>query len=481
MKNRTDEYWELIGELSQPPQKLEGTVERARKRAHRAGFLRRLATPAATFAAAAACFVLMVNAFPTFALACSGVPILRELTAAVAFSPSLSAAVAHDYVQYIGQSQTVDGVTVNLEYAIVDNAQAVFFYSVDGGRFYTSPMLTGENGTPISGYGLSTSGYFVRSEADSLEHMVLDFTDGCGLPNRFTMEMFIMPEPEPLPDQMTVAWEEAPATAAPEASVDDYDPDLWRNPREDPGVLSFTFDVALSQDRISEPTTVPVDRWMELDGQRILVDRLEYYPTRTILYLGEDPENTAWLRTIQFWFKDEDGTRYDNIDGSISAIGEDNIDSKSFLTYYFQSFYYNEPKGLTLCIDKAEWLEKDRAHVFLDLTARTCPGLPEGVEVGEVTHTGDSVKVRFFAPMERQGLGQTFRGNYWDPEGREHSFTRWVFTNRYDDSGNQTGYCEDIYLEDYPWDTVELELSYTTVSKYEQPVCVPLAPPTTET
>lgn len=472
MKNRTDEYWELVGELSRPPEKLEGTVERARKRARRVRLLRRLATPAATLAAAAACFVLMVNAFPTFALACSNVPILRELTAAAAFSPSLSAAVAHEYVQYIGQSQTVDGVTVNLEYAIVDEAQAVFFYSVDGGRFYTSPDLTDENGEAIGGYGVSTSHSGQPADPDDLEHMTLDFPNGYTLPDQFSMVMYIMPEPGPLPDQMTETWEEAPATAAPGTSLDDDDPDLWGDPRKDPGVLRFTFDVALSPDRVSEPKTVNVDRWMELDGQRILVDRLEYFPTRTILYLSEDPENTAWLRSLKFWFEDGDGTRYDNIDGTTSAVGE--FDSKSYLTYYFQSFYYSEPKGLTLCIDKAKWLEKDRAHVFLDLTTGTCPGLPEGVEVGEVTRIGDLVEVSLFAPLDRQGIGQTFMGTYWDPEGGEHSFNRWSGTNRYDDDGNQIGYCEDIYLDDYPWDTVELELSYTSLSVYEQPIYVPM-------
>lgn len=474
MKNRTDEYWALIGQLSQPPKRLEGTVDRARNRARRARLLHRLATPAATLAAVAACFVLMVNAFPTFALACSGIPIIRELTAAVAFSPSLSAAVAHDYVQYIGQSQTVDGVTVNLEYAIVDEAQAVFFYSVDGGRFHTSPDLTDEKGEAIGGYGVSTYHSGQPAEADNLERMTLDFTGGYTLPDRFSMDMYIMPEPEPLPDQMTETREEAPTAAAPGASVGDDNPDLWGDPREDPGILRFTFDVTLSPDRVSEPTTVNVNRWIELDGQRILVDRLEYFPTRTILYLGEDPENTAWLRTIKFWFEDGDGTRYDDIDGSLSARGEH--DSKSYLTYYFQSFYYNEPKGLTLCIDKVKWLEKDRAHVFLDLAAKTCPGLPEGVEVGEVTRTGDFVEVSLFAPLERQSLGQTFEGTYWDPEGGEHSFNRWSGANRFDDNGNEIGYCEEIYLYDYPWDTVELALSYTSLSVYKQPVYVPMTP-----
>ena len=35
-----------------------------------------------------------------------------------------------------------------------------------------------------------------------------------------------------------------------------------------------------------------------------------------------------------------------------------------------------------------------------------------------------------------------------------------------------------LYLgsEDYPWDTVELELDYTSLSVYQQPVYVPMTP-----
>ena len=43
------------------------------------------------------------------------VTVLRELAQAVAWSPSLSAAVENDYVQPIGQSQTVNGVTATVE------------------------------------------------------------------------------------------------------------------------------------------------------------------------------------------------------------------------------------------------------------------------------------------------------------------------------------------------------------------------------
>ena len=461
MKNRADEYWALMNELSQPPKELDGSVNRAWKRAKRSGLVHRLAAPAASFATVAATFVLMVNVFPTFALACSSVPIIRELTAAVAFSPSLTAAVAHDYVQYIGQSQTVDGVTVNLGYAIVDKHQAVFFYSVDGGRFWTSPTITAPNGETVGGY--ATSGFYAGGQ-DGLDSMTLSFTGGeSSLPDRFTLEMYFRPWPE----QNQMSESVAPSATVPDDSTESVDP------RDDPHTLRFAFDITLDPARVSGGKIVEVGKWMELDGQHILVDRLELFPTRTIVYLGEDSANTAWLRSLKFWFEDEKGTVYDNIDGSLFASGE--TGSKSYLTYYFQSFYYDLPKGLTLCAGKAEWLDKDAPHVFLNLATGVCSGLPDGVRINAVNRAGKTVEVEFYVPLVREGFGQTFAGFYWDPEGGRHEFHQWGSGDVWDeDTHEKIAIYERIYLENYFWDTVELEPSYTSVSVYDQPVRVTL-------
>ena len=468
MTNRTDEYWELVQKLAQPPKELDGSVARARKKVRRARMARALGQPAAALAGAAACFVLLVNVFPTFALACSGVPIIRELTAAAALSPSLSAAVAHNYVQYIGQSRTVDGVTVNLEYAITDRNQTVFFYSVKGGRIYTSPDLTGIDGKPIGGYACD----YGSGENGALDKVTLSFVaEENTLPSRFTMEMFIMPEPEPLPGQTVEMWKEMPATAAPHADGSD----LWEDPRRAPGVVSLSFDVALDPSRIAEPVLVEVDRWMELDGQRVQIERLEFTPTRTVMYLGEDPANTAWLQSLKFWFEDESGARYENVDGSMSASG--GADSRSYLTYYFQSFYYDRPKGLTLCVDKAEWLDKDAPHVVVDLTTGESSGLPQGVRVEEAVRGEGSARLTVVSPEERKYFGQTFSHIYWDPEGGQHECNHVSFVTRFNEDGNETpGLWETLYLDGYHWDTVELELSYTNVSNCDQPVYVPLTP-----
>ena len=112
---RNEEYQALLQELEPTPAALEGTAERALRRRRRDRRLRLFGVPAGSLAACFVAFVLLVNLFPPFARACGNVPVLRALAQAVAWSPSLSAAVENDYVQPIGQSQTVNGITADYD------------------------------------------------------------------------------------------------------------------------------------------------------------------------------------------------------------------------------------------------------------------------------------------------------------------------------------------------------------------------------
>ncbi len=117
--DRMEEYRALQRELEQTPAALEGTLQRARarQRRERRGW-RAFGASFGGVAAVFALFVVLVNVSGPFAAACESIPILKDLAAAVSFSHSLSSAVDHGYVQTIGQSQSDNGVTVDLEYCI---------------------------------------------------------------------------------------------------------------------------------------------------------------------------------------------------------------------------------------------------------------------------------------------------------------------------------------------------------------------------
>ncbi|WP_130870456.1 DUF4179 domain-containing protein [Intestinimonas massiliensis (ex Afouda et al. 2020)] len=418
--NRQQEYWDLIRQLDQTPEALDGTARRAKARARRRRMGKRWGISLGSAAGVCAAFVLAVNTLPTFALACANVPVLRELAAAVAFSPSLSAAVEHDYVQYIGQSQSFDGTTLTLEYVIADQQQMVVFYRVDGGEYpcYTASCdLKDGSGTPLSGYSVGST-----TSAEELKKLEIHFKELEEIPQTLTLEVELLGS-----DQ---AGEDHPLDHV------------------------FPFTITLDPHKTAPAVEVPVGRWVEADGQRLLVDRLELNPTRTALHLAGDPDNTAWLEDLEFHFTDRDGTVYDAIDGTVSASGR--------YTYYFQSLYFvKNPTDLTLHLDGAAWLDKEAQPVTVDLAANTWTGtLPEEVTgltaERRISRSGEQHwVVKVSCTVSRSPFELEFR----DPEGGTHT------TGGYSMRGDREapGHYEFEYiLEDYLWDSAVFTLSFTS-------------------
>ena len=417
--NRQQEYWDLIRELDQPPAALEGSALRARARAKRRRAGRRWGISLGSAAGVCAAFVLAVNTLPTFALACGKVPVLRELAAAVAFSPSLSAAVEHDYVQYIGQSQSFEGLTLTLEYVIADAQQMVVFYRTDGGAYpyySVSCDLKDETGSPLQGYTV-TSG----DSREELKQFEVHFSALEEIPQKLTLEV-----------------------------------ELWGSDHEGNEERLghvYTFPITLDPAKTAPAVELPVGRWVEADGQWLLVDRLELTPTKTALYLADDPDNTAWLEDLDFHFTGENGAVYNAMDSTISASGG--------YTYYFQSLYFVEDRSdLILHLDGAVWLDKEAGPVTVELAANTWTGqLPEevtGLTVERVsTHsTGEEWAVKVRSTTSRSPFELEFR----DPEGGAHTTGGYSMRNDREAPGN---YEFEYILEGYPWDSAQFTLSFT--------------------
>lgn len=276
---------------------------------------------------------------PTFALACGSIPILRELAAAVAFSPSLSEAVRHDYVQYVGKSQTVNGVTVTLETVIADQQQLIGFYRTDlPAETSATCNLLGEG---IPAYS-TTSSY----SGEALRSFTVHIQDGA-LPETFTLSL-----------QLTAS-------------------DETQERFEVEG--AFDFPLHLDPEKTSASVTVAMGKEVTLDGQTLRVEQVVFAPTRTALYLSADPANTASLEALTFHFTAPDGTVYSAVDGSVSALGSP--DEAGYYTYFFQTlFFLEDPTAVTLVLEDALWCAKDAAPITVDLNDGSYAGaLPAGV------------------------------------------------------------------------------------------------------
>lgn len=114
--DRNAEYSALTAALSDPPLKLDYSVDRAwlryAKWKKRRCVRRAFGIPLGLLAAVCAAFVVLANTLPAFAAAAERVPWLADITDYVQRFPGLDRAVDTGAAQPVGQEQAKDGFTI---------------------------------------------------------------------------------------------------------------------------------------------------------------------------------------------------------------------------------------------------------------------------------------------------------------------------------------------------------------------------------
>ena len=355
--NRNEEYSALLKELEATPPQLEYTVQRAMARKNASQKKRRLlGIPAGSLAVCLTAFVLLVNLFPPFAAACGKVPLLAALAEAVRWSPSLSAAVEHDYVQPMDQRQSDGGVTAAVEYLIVDRKQVSIFYTLDTDR--DIPHLDADYDIrlpgDLHGYSSTTGSYGLENGA--LRRIDVNFVD-LDVPESLELALRVY--------DSTGDWESGMGPAEP---VGDYGDEMLSDQREPQRayLAEFTFSLTFDPAFTAQGTVVPVNADFRMDGQSFTLTEVEVYPTHLRVNIKDDSGNTAWLRGLSLYLENERGERFESCVNGISASGDP--EGEGYGTFWLDSPFFSQGEHLTLCITGAEWLDKDRESIRVDLT-----------------------------------------------------------------------------------------------------------------
>ena len=450
--NRNEEYLALMQELETTPDALETTVERALERKNA---LRKkkyiFGVPAGSLAACFAGFVLLVNCFPTFAYACGGMPLLRELAKAVAWSPSLSAAVENEYVQPIGLSQTKEGITATIEYLIVDQKQVNIFYTLKGDYEDLSGRTV--SFSPEQHCAFSYGGS--PNLPGTLQNITLDYVDE-DVPEGFSVTIGM--------ESRDLLENEAPARSVEEEML---------NPGKEiaPQVIAeFTFDLKFDPGFTAVGEVIPVNCTVEVGGQRITVTEAQIYPSHVRINVADRTDNTAWLKGLEFYLTNERGQRFEPISNGITATGGDGTDS--YASFRLESTWFARSRHLTLHITGTEWLDKDREWIRLDLVQRSADCLPEGVEFRSAERHSGGWLLEFCAlRREEHHTHQLFHMTFEDMAGKEYSMgSQSSYTDYEDESGMY--FIEQLPLPDYHENEVWLRPTYTHTIREEMPITI---------
>ena len=471
--NRIEEYEALLKELETTPENLESTVEKALKRENTFQKKRRiLVSSAGSLAACFAAFVLLVNLSVPFARACGSIPLISDLARAVSWSPSLSAAVEHDYVQPMNLSQYQNGITAKVEYLIVDRKQVDVFFSIQSDDYahldLDHPTLTVPG--KQDGYASSFSNYGI--ENGDLMELRIDFMDR-DVPDCLTMTFGVYDDPDRYKTSKPV-----------ESSLMDYGDELLDENREEQREIlaTFTFELRFDPTYTEQGTVIDVGETFLLDGQSVTLTEAEIYPTHLRLNFDYDPANTAWLTELNFYLENERGERFNGIVNGISATG--NPDDPSTDSVWLDSPYFSTREHLTLHVTGASWIDKGQERVKVDLAKGTIENPPQGVrlEWAEKRNAGWVVSFSAGARWEKTMHYQIWKSCFYDEDGTAHDIDQRGVSDSPMILGEISGaelesyeaaekaakeegrYFETFGLKDYTADCVWLEPCWTRIT-----------------
>lgn len=452
--NRNEEYKALLSELESTPPELEYTVSRAQSRQKKTRCRRRaFLVPFGSLAAVFAAFAMMVNLSPNFAQAVSGIPGLSQLAEFVSFSPSLSTAVDNGYVQQVGQEQTEKGITARVEYMIADNKQINIFYTLDS-EIYNGldayPSIKGADGTELHGFS-SGSDHPPDIKNGDLKKVTVDFTSG-EMPERFVLALDVFS-----PERRDEA-------GSPPAPMEEGSEPIQSQPEY---LCHFEFTLTLDLSRMKEGEIFELHRELLIDGQRLILESAEIYPTHMRLNFSADAENTVWSSDLVFYVENEKGERFEGVGNGISAYSDPKSRMKT--TYILESPYFSNSESLALHFTGGAWLDEEMPTARIDLTNKTADFLPEGVTFEDCERDGEDWILTFSAP-ELPGFNSNWAWGweYYDYEGRKYTMEG-ISSGQ---THNKPGISQILILKDYPYDEVWLTPDFTSRFVLSEPVVI---------
>lgn len=384
--NRRQEYNELLASMKNTPPELSFTMTRVQARVRKNQRNNLLwKTALSSFVALVLTFVITVNAVPRVAFALSDFPVLGSLVRAVSFDPSLKKAVENNYAQYVGVEKTVDNLTVKIEYLIVDAQRISVFFSC------TKPdSLVLDN---------------IRAFDKNDEHLVAGLSYGSlndekGELNEARIDMG---EGELVPEEFTLTLSFSKADQRLEATVGDK-----IAPSETVSELSFLLTPDTKYTRTIE--TIEINKELMLNGQKILIERLDIFPTQAKLLILCDENNDAFIKGLDIWLEDDKGNRYEPKSNGITATFSS--DNENIASLWIESSYFSKTKVLKLHIDGIQMIAKDRLFGVIDYQAGTISNLPKGVSVEEMFMQGKNLHIKLGCTSDTPN--HTFQITSWE-------------------------------------------------------------------
>ncbi|RSD27340.1 DUF4179 domain-containing protein [Mesobacillus subterraneus] len=313
-----------------------------------------------TFASAAIlifAFTAMLRTSETFASYVTSLPGMEKIVELVRFDKGLTSAIENDFAQKIGVSDEHDGLKVTLDSVIVDEQMMVLFYKVETSGAHKEVsidkfLLTDQEGKGIEEIAFSYDGWSIdMQDKGRLLQATFEFY-GDHRPDNFKLSMELS-----------------------EGRTEEGEP---MNKLADTWVIPFSIDKDAFKDK---KETIEVNETVEIEGQKVTVEKVSIYPTRIGVTVHFDEGNSKQLFGFEdLTLVDETGEEWAAINNGTTARHMDEYTKEFFL----QSNFFKKPEELYLRFNSLRALDKDEVEIIVD---------PEKMEVLKAPADGRLIKV----------------------------------------------------------------------------------------
>lgn len=175
------------------------------------------------------------------------------------------------------------------------------------------------------------------------------------------------------------------------------------------------FTIPLTLKEFKEKKEYTVQQTMELEGQKIIVEKVTIYPLRATVKLKMDPNNKKQILQLEdLRVVDEKNEVWGGITNGITASGDKDSDQE----IYLQSNYFKEPKELYLVLNTAQAIDKENAVVVVDTENMKILKQPAGNKLSNVRKENEQLVFDLFVNKNSKYSGMGF-GTIKDAQGKE--------------------------------------------------------------
>ncbi len=306
---------------------------------------------------------------PVFADYLMDVPILKYIVKLVNYDQGLKAAVENNFIQNIGVSDEHGGIRFTVDSMIADESRVIVFYTLENnsqhkGLHMRDIEFTDENHQGVKAafmYG------FLPTEADKVkiqDNIKMSFVPGTEIPSAVHLSFKLC--------ENNSATDTEPQ----------YLPYLWQ------------VDIPIDKSKFENLTQVyPVNKTIEIGGQKITVDKTTISPTRISVEVSYSEDNT--MRIFNFANVKLVNEKGEVLSGLMNDMSG-SFPSDNQLIMYFESNYFKASQQLYLSFEDVRAVDKDKTFMVVDAHKEQLLQVPDqNVRLSEITGTGKETTINF--------------------------------------------------------------------------------------